>query len=54
MNAIMGMTGCLLDTELSALQREYLDIVHKSSDELLTLLNEVNHHIGVAYGGGLC
>ena len=40
-NAIMGMTELALNTELTAEQREYLDIVMNSSSALLTLVNQI-------------
>ncbi|MDQ7053644.1 MAG: histidine kinase dimerization/phospho-acceptor domain-containing protein, partial [candidate division KSB1 bacterium] len=41
MNGIIGMTEFVLETDLSEEQREYLDIVKKSADSLLTLLNDL-------------
>jgi signal transduction histidine kinase/CheY-like chemotaxis protein len=41
LNGVMGMTGLLLDTELSDQQREYASTVRSSSDSLLNILNEI-------------
>jgi signal transduction histidine kinase len=41
MNAIIGMTELVLDTGLTAEQREYLSLVKDSADSLLTVLNDI-------------
>jgi len=41
MNGILGMTGLVLDTELSEEQRGYMSDVKMSADILLSLLNDI-------------
>lgn len=41
MNAILGMTNLVLDTELTAEQREWLDTVTTAGNSLLAILNDI-------------
>ncbi|MDD2850706.1 MAG: response regulator [Desulfuromonadaceae bacterium] len=41
MNGVIGMTGLLLDTELTLEQREYTEIIKKSGENLLGLIQDV-------------
>jgi len=41
MNGVIGMTGLLLDTELTPEQREYVDTVRSSGDALLEIINDI-------------
>ena len=41
MNGIIGMTGLLLDTELTDEQREYVEATRNSAEALLTIINDI-------------
>ncbi len=41
MNGVMGMTGLLLDSNLSEEQRDYAETIHKCADGLLSMINEI-------------
>jgi len=50
MNGVIGMTGLLLDTELTPEQREYAEIVRTSGDSLLTVINDILDYSKVEAG----
>ncbi|HZK76721.1 MAG TPA: ATP-binding protein [Candidatus Kapabacteria bacterium] len=41
MNAVLGMTMLLLETPLSTKQREYLEAIESSADNLLVVINDI-------------
>jgi CheY-like chemotaxis protein len=41
MNGVIGMTGLLLDTDLSTEQRDYAETIRRSGEALLTIINDI-------------
>ncbi len=41
MNGVIGITGLLLDTELNAKQRKYVETIRSSGEALLSLVNDI-------------
>ena len=41
MNGVIGMTGLLLDTDLTPQQHNYTEIIRNSGDALLTIINDI-------------
>lgn len=41
MNAVVGMTGLLLESDLNEVQRDYLDTIRTSGENLLEIINDI-------------
>jgi PAS domain S-box-containing protein len=41
MNGVIGMTGLLLDSDLSSKQRHYAEVINRSAQSLLQLINDI-------------
>ncbi|MBF0339702.1 MAG: response regulator [Magnetococcales bacterium] len=41
MNIVLGLSGVLLETELSAEQRHFVEMMHRSGGALLTIINDI-------------
>jgi signal transduction histidine kinase/CheY-like chemotaxis protein len=51
MNGVIGMTGLLLETELTPEQREYVETVRSSGDALLEIINDILDFSKIEAGG---
>ena len=41
LNGVIGMTGLLMETELSATQHDYVDTIRASGESLMTIINDI-------------
>lgn len=41
MNGVVGMIDLLMETELAPEQKEYTEIIRKSADNLITVINDI-------------
>ena len=50
MNGVIGMTGLLLDTEMTREQRQYVEIVRSSGEVLMSVINDILDFSKIAAG----